>query len=161
MPVTTFGRAADGSSRMFFVSLRSVRAVTANPPLRCLLGSGPDRSACCRSSGGRIASAPPAGDQRRVLIGCVVPGEMPGFDDVDHSCTSVWAGRCAATIGLVLHLGAAAPTPGPGISPPCRLEPARPHQEHAGQRHKVQLSVGRSPVGSKAGHFIGPEAGPA
>ncbi len=83
------------------VSLRSVRAVTANPPLTCFLGSGPDRSACCRSSGGRIASAPPAGDRRRVLIGCVLPGEMPGFDAVDHSCTSVWAGRCAATIGLV------------------------------------------------------------
>ncbi len=28
-------------------------------------------------------------------------------------------------------------------------------------RHRVQLSVGRSPVGSKAGHLIGPEAGPA
>ncbi len=33
------GRAAGGSSRMFFVSLGCVRAVTANPPLMCFLGA--------------------------------------------------------------------------------------------------------------------------
>src|SRR5215469_10797735 len=114
MPVTTFGRAADGARRMPFGSRRAVRAVTANPPPMCLPGSGPGRSARWRSAGGRIASAPPAGDQRRVLTGRVLPGETPRFDDADHSCTSVWAGRRAATIGLVLHLGAAAPTPGRG-----------------------------------------------
>src|SRR6266568_4986797 len=35
------------------------------------------------AAGGPVAAGPPGGDQRRVLVGCVLPGEVPGIEDVE------------------------------------------------------------------------------
>lgn len=40
------------------------------------------RSACCRRSGGRVASAPLTRDERRVLVRAVLPQEVTGINEV-------------------------------------------------------------------------------
>jgi hypothetical protein len=42
----------------------------------------------CLAAGGLVAAGPPGGDQRRVLVGCVLPGEVPGVEDVELAVVS-------------------------------------------------------------------------